>query len=368
VLVRSTREDAPIRQVAARAYRVTTDAPESDGTLEWDSTTIVVVEAVAGDETGIGWTYAHAAAAGVVETLAAELEGKDAMDVPACFAAMARALRNVGRPGIGSTALSAVDIALWDLKAKLLGVPVVALLGGVRDSVELYGSGGFTSYSDERLAAQLGEWADEGFGAVKIKVGREPAADPERMGVARDVIGPGTALFVDANGAFDCGQALRFAAEANALGVVWFEEPVSSDDVAGLRQVRERSPAGMRIAAGEYGWTPWELRRLVDEQAVDVLQADVTRCGGVTGFMAVAALCEAACMPLSAHTSPSLHLHPCCAAPRVINLEYFHDHVRVEHLLFDGVCVPAGGRLAPDRSRPGLGIELRRPDAGQYLV
>ena len=363
-----TRAEAPVARVEARAYRVPADAVESDGTLEWDATTVVVVHATAADEVGIGWTYGHAAAGAVVDQLADEVRGKDAMDVRACFDAMVRSLRNAGRPGIGATAVSAVDAALWDLKAKLLGVPLVALLGGVRESVSSYGSGGFTSYTTEQLCEQLARWVDEGFDAVKMKVGREPSADADRVHAARDAVGAVAALYVDANGAYERKRALRFAEDVAGLGVVWFEEPVSSDDVAGLRLIRDRAPAGMRIAAGEYGWTPWELRRLVDEGAVDVLQADMTRCGGVTGFMTAAGLCEAACLPLSAHTCPTLHVHPCCAAEPVISVEYFHDHARVERMLFDGAPTPAGGRLAPDRSRPGFGVELREADAEQFLL
>jgi L-alanine-DL-glutamate epimerase-like enolase superfamily enzyme len=133
--------------------------------------------------------------------------------------------------------------------------------------------------------------------------------------------------------------------------------------------MRDRAPSGIDIAAGEYGYDLQYFRRLVDSGAVDVLQADATRCCGITGFMRAAALCDAACLPLSAHTAPSIHAHPCCAASRVRrHLEYFHDHVRIERMLFDGTLEPVGGMLCPDRSRPGLGLELRREDAEPFAV
>jgi L-alanine-DL-glutamate epimerase-like enolase superfamily enzyme len=149
---------------------------------------------------------------------------------------------------------------------------------------------------------------------------------------------------------------------------VWFEEPVSSDDLDGLRVLRDRAPAGMDVAAGEYGYDLAYFRRMLDAGAVDVLQADATRCAGITGFLGVAALCEARSLPLSAHTAPTLHLPLGLALEPVRHLEYFHDHVRIEHLLFEGVRAPVDGLLSADRARPGLGIELKRSDAARWAA
>jgi L-alanine-DL-glutamate epimerase-like enolase superfamily enzyme len=284
------------------------------------------------------------------------------MAPPRAAAAMAAAVRNVGRPGVASCALSAVDVALWDLTARLLGLALADLLGRARDGVPGYGSGGFTSQSPEQLREQLGGWAAAGFGAVKMKVGRDPAHDPARIRAAREAIGDAVGLFIDANGACDRPGALDLAEAAAAEGVTWFEEPVSSDDLEGLRLVRDRAPAGMAVAAGEYGDTPWYFRRMAQAGAVDCLQADATRCGGVGGFMAVDALCRGFGLPLSAHTAPTLHAHLGTAAERVRHVEWFHDHVEVERRLFDGVPEPRDGVLVPDAGRPGLGVELRRAD------
>jgi L-alanine-DL-glutamate epimerase-like enolase superfamily enzyme len=350
------------------AFTVPTDAPESDGTLEWDSTTIVVVHASAGGITGLGYTYAHAAAADVVaRTLVPVVAGRDAMDVRGSTTALARVVRNAGRPGIASTAVAALDAALWDLKARLLHLPLVSLIGGAREAIPLYGSGGFTSYTDARLAAQLGGWAAQGLRAVKMKIGRDEGDDRRRVRVARSAVGPDVGLFVDANGAYDRKQAIRQAEAFAAEGVSWFEEPVTSEDLEGLRLVRDRVPAGIEVAAGEYGYGSHDFHRLLAAGAVDVLQADATRCG-VTGFLDAAALCDAWSVPLSAHTAPALHAHLCCAVPRARHLEYFHDHVRIERLLFDGVTEPSAGVLRPDLSRPGLGLELKRRDAERFAV
>ncbi|HEX7127670.1 MAG TPA: enolase C-terminal domain-like protein [Thermodesulfobacteriota bacterium] len=361
--------DAPIEALDVAAYRIPTDAPESDGTYAWDATPLVVVEAAAGGRRGLGSTYADVATARLAaDTLAGAVRGTDALDVPGAFAAMARAVRNLGRPGVAAMAVSAVDAALWDLKARLLDVPLARLLGRVRDAVAVYGSGGFTSYDDARLAAQLGGWVGAGIRRVKMKVGREPGRDVERVRVARDAIGPGADLFVDANGAYTRKQALSMADAFAGLGVSWFEEPVSSDDLAGLRLLRDRVPPGMAVAAGEYGYTPWYFRRMLEAGAVDVLQADATRCGGVTGFLAVAALCDAFMLPLSAHCAPSLHAHPGCAVARLVHVEYFHDHARIEQMLFDGAPSPEAGALRPDLSRPGMGLVLKRRDAERYAA
>ena len=359
---------ASIENVQVSAFRIPTDEPEGDGTLAWDSTTLVVVEVEAGGKRGLGWGYADTATARLVaDRLADVVRGRDAFAVPATWAEMVRSIRNLGRPGIASMAIACVDVALWDLEARLLGLPLFVLLGTVRDAVPLYGSGGFTTLDEVRLAEQLGDWAAAGFGAVKMKVGTQPERDLDRVRHARVAIGRDVELFVDANGAYERKQALAFAERYAELGVTWFEEPVSSDDLEGLRLLRDRAPAGMRIAAGEYGYdAPYFVRLL---GAVDVLQADATRCAGITGFLRVAALAEAHCIPLSAHTAPALHLHACCAAPgRLAPLEWFHDHVRIEALAFDGVVRPAGGTLRPDPGAPGHGLTLRRADLARYEV
>ena len=359
--------ETPVGRVAAAAYVIPTDAPEADGTLEWDSTTLVVVTVEAGNRTGLGYTYSDASIVPLIERKLAEtITGREAFDIAGANAALWRIIRNLGRSGLVATAISAVDAALWDLKAKLLGVPVAALLGRCRNSVAIYGSGGFTSYPDERLRAQLAGWVErDGCRAVKMKIGTEPERDPDRVKAARRAIGD-AGLFVDANGAFSPRQALGLAGRIAEHGVAWFEEPVSSDDLPGLAQVRSAAPAGMDIAAGEYGYNLDDVRRMLP--VVDVLQADVSRCGGITGFMQVGALCEANHVDLSGHCAPALHLHAACAAPRLRHLEWFHDHVRIEHMLFDGAPAPRAGRIAPDMSRPGFRLDFKTRDAERYRV
>jgi L-alanine-DL-glutamate epimerase-like enolase superfamily enzyme len=357
-----------VERLDVHAYTIPTDQPESDGTLDWDSTTIIVVEAHGEGRTGLGYTYCDAAAAEVVRSLLAPaVEGEDATDVRAVWLRLGARLRNAGRPGIGFCALSAVDQALWDLKARLLGIALVDLLGAAHDSVPVYGSGGFCSYSLERIGEQLGGWVAEGIPRVKMKVGREPGRDPARLDAAREAIGDDVELFVDANGAFSRKQALGWAARyTQEWGVTWLEEPVSSADLEGLRLLRDAGPPGLDIAAGEYAYVPADFRNLVT--AVDCLQADVTRCGGVTGLLSACGLASSHGLDVSAHCAPAISAHAFCAVERRRHLEYFHDHVRVEGMLFDGVVRPEEGRLSPDRSRPGNGLELKRADAERFSV
>jgi L-alanine-DL-glutamate epimerase-like enolase superfamily enzyme len=295
----------------------------------------------------------------VSSKLASVVVGSDALAPPAAWAAMQREVRNLGRQGLFAMAISAVDIALWDLRAKLLEHSLADSLGRFRAATPAYGSGGFTSYTDAELREQLGGWAAEGFSRVKLKVGSDPAADPGRVRAAREAVGPDVELMVDGNGAWRPDRAIAMAAAFAEHDVRWFEEPVSSDDLDGLRRVRDRAPAGMAVAAGEYVTDTYGFRRLLDAGAVDVLQGDGTRCGGITGLLRADALCQAHGLAFSAHCSPALHTPVCTAMQTAIHLEYFHDHARIERMLFEGAPAPRDGVLYPDLSAPGHGLELR---------
>ena len=354
-----------VERLETCCFTIPTDQAESDGTLEWASTTILVVEAVGGGRRGLGWTYAPEAAESVVnELLAPRVVGQSLDDLGRLWLELGAAIRNAGRPGIAFCALSSVDLALWDLRARLLDVPLVTLLPAAHDRVPVYGSGGFCSYTDERLAEQLGGWVEQGCAGVKMKLGREPERDPHRLSVARDAIGDAE-LMVDANGAFGVKEAIRWANRyVEEWDVRWFEEPVSSADVDGLRRVRDHSL--LEVAAGEYAYVLADFRNLLE--SVDCLQADVTRCGGISGLLRVNGLASANGLDVSGHCAPQLSAHALCGVDRLRHLEYFHDHVRIESMLFDGVLAPVDGALVPDRSRAGNGLELKRADAQRWAA
>ncbi|MGV9700082.1 enolase C-terminal domain-like protein [Streptomyces sp. NPDC003470] len=366
-------DDCTVDAVDVHAFEIPTDGPEGreqDGTLDWDSTTVVLVRVHAGGRTGLGYTYGDASVASFVRSqLVPVLDGGSAASPPALSQRMGVRIRNAGRPGVGAMALSAVDVALWDLKARLLDLPLVHLLPACHDRVPVYGSGGFTNYAPDRLTGQLAGWVEQGIPRVKLKTSRDPEADPRRLTAVRRAIGDGPELFADANGALGRKEALYWARRFHEeWDVRWFEEPVTSADLEGLRMLRDRGPERLEIAAGEYGFTARDFVNLAEGPAVDCLQADVTRCGGITGVLEIAGLSAARHLDLSAHCAPALSAHAFCAVRRLRHLEYFHDHVRVESLLFDGTLPPVGGALRPDTGRPGLGLDVRWADAEPYRV
>jgi L-alanine-DL-glutamate epimerase-like enolase superfamily enzyme len=363
--------DVAVEELEVAVYRLPTDGPEADGTLQWDATTAIVVHARAGNRTGVGWTYADRATAAVIPSvLAGVVRGRSALHPQDATHAMARAARNAGVPGMDAMAVSAVDVALWDLKARLLEVPLAVLLGAVRPDAAVYASGGFTSYDDPTTRAQLEDWLDRGFDQVKIKIGESwgsaVARDLARTRLARDVIGGEVDLLVDANGGYTAKQAIRVGRQLDDLGVVWFEEPVSSEDLAGLRSVRRSLDCD--VAAGEYGSRIEDFAALCGAGAVDCLQVDASRCGGVTEWARAAAVAAGHGLEVSAHCVPALHAHLGLAAPNLRHLEWFHDHERFERRLFDGVPEPRHGRVAPDLASPGLGLHLREADAEELRI
>jgi L-alanine-DL-glutamate epimerase-like enolase superfamily enzyme len=365
------RTDPTVESLSATVFRVPTDQPEADGTAEWDATVVVVVVARCGELAGTGWTYGPAACASVVrDLLAPVVVGTSALAVPASWGRMVRAVRNATRAGIAGYAISAVDVALWDLKARLLDLPLADLFGVVSRDVPVYGSGGFTSYDDDRLVEQLTGWVGQGIPRVKIKIGQDwgtaETRDLERISLARRVIGPGTELYVDANGAYTAKQAIRIFSRAVDCDVAWFEEPVSSDDLSGLRAVRRAVSA--EVAAGEYGTDIAYFRRMVDAESVDCLQIDATRCGGYTEWFRAAAVAASAGLDVSAHCAPNLHAPAAAATPNLRHVEWFHDHVRIEADLFAGSLDPAGGSITPGRDRPGHGMSLDQAHAAGFRV
>ncbi len=358
-----------IEDLKVSAYKVPTDLPEADGTISWDSTTMILVEIIAGGKTGIGYTYAHEAAGVVIEkTIKQIVVGKNTMNIEGITSALIKAIRNNGNVGITMMAVSAVDNALWDLKAKIFDVPLCVLLGQVKDEMLIYGSGGFTSYDDKQLENQLAGWANDGIKYVKMKIGTHPEDDVSRVKKGRQAIGKTTGLFVDANGAYTVKQALEKAASFAEYDVSWYEEPVTSDNLKGLRFIREHAPYKINVAAGEYGYNLPYFDKMIHEGAVDILQADATRCGGISYYMKAGYLAEAYEIPFSSHCAPSLHLHASLALPSFFISEYFHDHVRIENLFFDGTPSPVNGSLKPDLNRPGFGLTFKHKDALKYKI
>jgi L-alanine-DL-glutamate epimerase-like enolase superfamily enzyme len=285
-----------VDRLEVSAYTVPTETPESDGTFAWTETTLVLVQVASCGVVGLRYSFADVATANLIDAhLRPGIVGYNPLNIPELWSSMVRTIRNLGRPGICSMAIAAVDNALWDLKARLLHLCVADLLGRAYPSIPAYGSGGFTSYSNSELKRQLTGWIDDGLTTVKMKIGTDPISDVARVRSARDA-------------------------------------------------------------------------RMLEANAVDVLQADATRCAGITGFLAAGNLSASFSTPFSARTAPSLHAHAACALHCAINVEYFFDHYRIEQMFFDGALVPSGGMLCPDSTRPGFGLECRLPDLEKYRV
>jgi L-alanine-DL-glutamate epimerase-like enolase superfamily enzyme len=358
----------PIEGGRVEVCTVPTERPESDGTIDWDSTTIVLVRLRTREHEGIGYTYGDGALGPLLERrFLPKLKGHDALRPGAGSALAYHEARNIGRPGAVMMAISALDVALYDLKAKILRLPLADLLGRQRDRVPAYWSAGFTSYSADELREEFHRERERGFTRFKMKVGTRPVDDPERVRVARSAIGDRPELYVDANGAYGVEEALRLAGEFARSGVTWFEEPVPAEDLVGLRRVRDRLPPGMELATGEYGWGPEYFRRVLETGSTDVLQIDATRCGGVSGWVAASALAMSYHIPVSSHTAPSLHAHLGAATPGSFrHLEFFKDHARLERMLFDGCPDPHQGSITPSADRPGLGLSPREDEIARY--
>ena len=361
------KDNIHISDLSAAAYKVPTDFPESDGTLEWNSTTLILVEIKAAGKSGLGYTYANESICHfIIQILKPLLTGKNAMDITRIFGDMCMAIRNEGQAGMAYMAISAVDNALWDLKAKILELPLCCLIGMDREKILLYGSGGFTSYDEHKLTSQLAGWEEEGFRQVKMKIGRHPDRDVDRVKAVRNALKQDTEIFVDANGAYSVKESLRISTTFQDLGVSWFEEPVPSFDLDGLKFIRDYGSSHIRIAAGEYGYHLDYFLKMLQKKSVDVLQADATRCGGISGFLKVTRLCEAFRIPLSFHCAPAQHLHVSLCSPSFYIGEYFHDHVRIERMFFENVATPRSGYLVPDLTVPGIGISFKKKDAEKY--
>jgi L-alanine-DL-glutamate epimerase-like enolase superfamily enzyme len=362
-----TTTAAIIEEVEAAAYTIPADRPESNSTGEWESTSMLVVHVKAGDVQGIGYSYTSPSAAIIVrDTLAPVVYGRSAMETARCWEDLRLSIRGMGS-GVAGMAAAAVDTAIWDLKARLLGLPLVSLLGAFRLKVPVYGSGGFTSYTLAELADQLAGWVESGMGMVKMKIGRERTADPLRIRTAREAVGSRTALFVDGDEAYRPKEALAVTGMLIENGVTWFEQPVHRFDFSGMKAIRDRAPAGLEIASGEYAFGAHDFLKLIEAGVADVMQADATKCG-ISGFLEAATLCSSNFLPLSSHSAPALHIHLGCACAPVRHVEYFHDHARIETMLFEGARQPEDGVLAPDMSRSGLGIALKKHDAERFRV
>jgi L-alanine-DL-glutamate epimerase-like enolase superfamily enzyme len=336
----------------------------ADATRKVESLGFVIVRVItAGGQEGVGITYhevgGEATAELIRRNIAPRLTGRDPLATEVIWQELFHYLRGVGRKGLTYCALSAVDIALWDLKGKILGLPVYKLLGGNRTHVPVYASGGWTSYSDDELVAEASGMVARGFTALKLKVGFNGGADlrcdVERVRKVRDAVGPQIRLMVDANNSFDAARAVQLANRIREYDIFFFEEPVLADDIPGL--ARFKRGTDIPLATGEHEYTKFGVRDLLLSEAVDVLQVDATRVGGYTELLKCAALAQAWNVKLAPHAMELVHLHFAAAASDALFLERLLIFEGITEKVFPNAPVPVGGMIeVPDL--PGLGLAL----------
>lgn len=349
---------AIIQSIVSGFYRIELEGPLSDSMhgqmTAFELNTVRITDA--DGAVGVGYTYTCGRNGAAIDALLRRdipdlVIGTDGDRIELLWNRIWWAQHYGGRGGPTVLALSAVDMALWDLKAVRLGQPLWSLLGGNSDRVSCYAGGVDLDFTLDALLAQTDRNLAKGFRAIKMKVGRKRLAeDVERVGAMRKHLGEGFPLMVDANMKWSADEAIRAARAFQPFELTWLEEPIIPDDVAGyVRLVRE---GGVPVAAGENLRTLWEFKQLVASGGVTFPEPDVTNCGGITAFMKIAHLAEAFNLPVTSHGAHDVTVHLLAAAPNGAFLEahgfgldrYIAEPLRIE----DGLAI------APNR--PGHGI------------
>lgn len=313
--------------------------------------------------TGIGVTYHEVGGEAIKELIekyfAPKLIDRDPFQTEAIWEELFHYARGVGRKGLSFCALSAVDIALWDLKGKILDLPLYCLLGGNEKQVPIYASGGWTSHDDDALVEEALMMVRRGYRMIKLKVGVEGGKniqrDIARCRKVREAIGPDIGFMVDANNAFHAAEAVRLANSIREYDIMLFEEPVFADDIPGLKRFKQGTD--IPLGTGEHEYTRYGARDLIMGEAVDYLQMDATRCGGITEMNKVTALSQAWNLAFAPHAMEHIHMHLVSAAPNGVFLERLFLFEDITAMVYQDAPVPEKGILTiPDK--PGLGLEL----------
>ncbi len=310
---------------------------------------------------GLGMSTASRAVRAVIDyDLKPLLEGADPLNIEGLWQEMFWRVRGIGRKGVAFQAISAVDIALWDLKAKILGLPLYKLLGPCRESVPIYGSGGWTSYTEAELVEEQLGYVERGMTRVKMKVGKDFGSstdeDVQRLRAVRKAVGDDVEIYIDANNGYTAKQAIGMARKFEESNVGWYEEPVLADDIDGLAQVV--AAIDIPVATGEHEYTKYGFKDLMCRGAADIVQPDVGRVGGVTEWMKVAAMADAFNLPVASHSYQLVHLHMACATPNLMVVECLGTREAEDVILYKDCAVPSGPEWSPDPDKPGLGLEL----------
>ena len=318
---------------------------------------------------GLGMTYSSPGVKDVVESALMQiLIGRDPMDTEKIWDDMLWKVRSYGRKGVALCAISAVDIALWDLKAKFLNLPLYKLLGAYTNSVPVYGSGGWTNLTKSELIQEMTDYVESGIPRVKMKVGKNfgncEREDIERVEAVRDAIGYDIALYIDANNGYRKKQAIYMAKEFEQFQVGWLEEPLIPDDVDGMSEIARSTT--IPIASGELEYTKYGFKELIYRGGADIVQPDVGRVGGVTEWIKVAHLAESFNLPVAPHALQLVHLHLCCAIPNIKAVEYMNISLENADLWMTEFPKQSNGMWSPFHDKPGLGLDLDHYSVAKY--
>lgn len=312
---------------------------------------------------GFGVTYhevgGEATKSLIINNIAPKLIGRDPLETEVIWQEMFHYLRGIGRKGLMFCALSAVDIALWDLKGKIFEIPLYRLLGGNKTKIPVYGSGGWTSYSDEHLVEEMKGIVAQGYQIIKFKVGVNggdtPLKDVERVRKVREAVGPDIKILLDANNCWDAATAVQFANRVREYNISLLEEPVFADDIRGLAKFKRGTD--IPLATGEHEYTKFGARDLVLNEAADIIQCDGTRAGGYTEMLKIAAITQAWNLKFAPHAMENIHIHLISAVPNALYLERLLLFEELTSSVYINPPMPENGFMEiPDL--PGLGLEL----------
>lgn len=359
-----------ITRISSEEYRWPRHKPISNGKHTYTHTGVcfVKVETDAG-VTGVGLSTGGAIVRAAIDQFARQLVGEDPIDVERLWHTM-WIPKLSGRRGMTTRAISGIDIALWDLRAKVANMPLYKMLGGFRDRMPTYIAGGYYEPGKglKELAAEMADNVAMGARAIKMKIGAVSInEDVERVKTVRQAIGPDVKLLVDANCAYRHWEAIRIARRIEDYDIYWFEEPVAPDDYEGHRKIA--AATSIPIATGENEYTRYGFRDLIEHNAAAILNADANILGGVTEFMKVAALAQAHDLDIAPHGAQEVHIHLVTAIANGLILEFYRDTVdpmwgkiysQTLRLNNDGTVSP------PDA--PGLGVDPIYENLAQYRI
>jgi L-alanine-DL-glutamate epimerase-like enolase superfamily enzyme len=318
---------------------------------------------------GLGFAYTLAGGGRALKVIADDdlaplVVGEDPLDHERLSQQVGKRLQGIGRLGLVAQAYSAIDVALWDLKGKVAGLPLHKLLGGAREAAPVYGSDtGWLWMTPEQIIEASRPYLDQGMMGIKVKVGKpEPEVDAERVSRLRDAFGEDIWLAVDANQRYDYSTALsmgHFFEEE--MGIDWFEEPISCDDIRG--HVRLAEKLEIPIALGESLFALAEFDHYLRDGGVDILQPDITRVGGLTEFLRIAVLSRQHHKPVAPHLLPEIAVHLACGLPNIQTVEYMPW---LSPIFTEPPAIVAGKIVPPNR--PGLGLEVRAEILDKFRV